>query len=293
MAGFDFGRHATVVLDEHNLEYELLARGAAVEPSMPRRLFKLLEGAKVRREEIRTWKRVDGCLLVSSREQAEVRRIVPRLPTAVVPNGVDLDYFRPAGSVDVPDQLVFTGLMTYRPNADGVVHFIRETLPLVRRARPKVILTLVGWGLPDELKPLLRDGVHHTGLVDDVRPYLAAASVVVVPLRFGGGTRLKVLDALAMSKPLVSTSLGCEGIDAVHGEHLLIADDPATFADSVVRLLDDRPGAHAMGRRGRQLMEQRYGWETSLHELERFQQSLIRGGAIGEIDQTAPVAAKS
>jgi len=122
---------------------------------------------------------------------------------------------------------------------------------------------------------------------------LAAATVVVVPLRFGGGTRLKVLDALAMSKPLVSTSLGCEGIDAIDGEHLLVADTPAAFAASVLRLLDDRAEAYALGQRGRRLVENRYGWETSVRELERFQLGVLRHHASAGFWEPASVGVES
>jgi polysaccharide biosynthesis protein PslH len=277
MAGFDFG-DTPVILDEHNLEYELLRRSNAVESSRIRRAFAANECRKVEREEMATWQNVRGCVLTSEREQAIVNRASPDVPTAVVPNGVSLDYFQPAASPIMPGSMVFTGLMTYRPNADGVSFFIRRILPAIRAARGDAAFTAVGWGLPDDIRPLLGDGVSHTGRVEDIRPYLAQASVVVVPLRIGSGTRLKVLEALAMAKPVVSTSVGCEGLDVTHGEHLLIADDPATFAASVLRLLEDPAEAASLGSRGRALVESRYGWEQSVAELERFHQSLFHRG---------------
>jgi sugar transferase (PEP-CTERM/EpsH1 system associated) len=277
MAGFDFG-NTPVILDEHNLEYELLRRSNAVESSRIRRAFAANECRKVEREEMATWQNVRGCVLTSEREQAIVNRASPDVPTAVVPNGVSLDYFQPAASPITPGSMVFTGLMTYRPNADGVSFFIRRILPAIRAARGDAAFTAVGWGLPDDIRPLLGDGISHTGRVEDIRPYLAQAAVVVVPLRIGSGTRLKVLEALAMAKPVVSTSVGCEGLDVTHGEHLLIADDPATFAASVLRLLEDPDEAASLGRRGRALVESRYGWEQSVAELERFHQSLFDRG---------------
>jgi len=274
MAGFDFG-HTPMVLDEHNLEYELLRRSNAVEGSPIRRAFAANECRKVEREEISTWQRAKGCVLTSEREEAIVAGVAPDVATAVVPNGVALDYFEPAAAPITRGSIVFTGLMTYRPNADGVSYFIRRILPAIRASRPDAVFTAVGWGLPDDVRPLLGDGVFHTGRVEDIRPYVAKASVVVVPLRIGSGTRLKVLEALAMAKPVVSTTVGCEGLDVSHGEHLLIADEPAAFAASVVRLLEDPAEAASLGRRGRTLVESRYGWEQSVAELERFHNSLF------------------
>lgn len=278
MARFDFGT-TPVVLDEHNLEYELLRRSNAVETSPVRRAFAANEWRKVEREERSTWQKVSGCVITSSREQEVVEAAAPGTPTAVVPNGVALDHFAPATSPVSPGNIVFTGLMTYRPNADGVSYFIREILPLIRASYPKATFTAVGWGLPDDVRQLLGGVVTHTGRVDDVRPYMAGASVVVVPLRIGSGTRLKVLEALAMAKGVVSTSVGCEGLDVDHGEHLLVADDPVAFAASVVRLLESPAEAAALGRRGRTLVEDRYGWDRSVAELERFHQSLFAAQA--------------
>jgi sugar transferase (PEP-CTERM/EpsH1 system associated) len=284
MASFDCGR-VPLVLDEHNLEYELLRRANHVETSAPRRAFATVECRKVEREEKQLWRAVRGCVLTSTREQAIVRGTVPGLPTAVVPNGVDLDYFRPSSQPATPDRIVFTGLMTYRPNADAASHFLREVWPAVRAARPAATFTAVGWGLPDALRPLLGNGVVHTGRVPDVRPYLREASVVVAPLRIGSGTRLKILEALAMGKAVVSTSVGCEGLDVRHGQHLLVADDPSSFARSVVRLLQNPAEAEVLGRRGRELVEDKYGWAQAIAELERFH------GALSESERPAAVAA--
>ena len=274
MTSFDFGT-TPVVLDEHNLEYELLRRSTAVETSRVRRVFAANEWRKVEREERSAWQSIKGCVVTSQRELEVVNEAAPGTPTAVVPNGVALDHFRPAVSPVSKGSIVFTGLMTYRPNADGVSYFIRQIMPLVRASYPDAAFTAVGWGLPDEVRPLLGHGVTHTGRVDDVRPYLAKAAVVVVPLRVGSGTRLKVLEALAMGKGVVSTGVGCEGLDVVNGKHLLVADEAEAFAAAVVRLLEDPAEAAELGRRGRLLVEDRYGWERSVTELERFHESLF------------------
>jgi sugar transferase (PEP-CTERM/EpsH1 system associated) len=276
LAVFDFGRHSGAILDEHNLEYELLQRIAQAERFWPRKVFSRLESAKVQREEQSSWRRFGRCIVTSERERQTVIRHSAGVATAVVPNGVDVDYFQPARAAVDPDSIVFTGLMTYRPNADAAVHFVREVLPLVRRSRPRARFTAVGWGLPKDLAPLLGDGVRHTGRVPDVRPFLAQAAAVVVPLRMGSGTRLKVLEALAMGKGVVSTTLGCEGVDVTPGQDLLVADDPPSFAAAVVELMEDAERREALGYKGRRLVERSYTWPAVVARLERFYEQQIR-----------------
>jgi glycosyltransferase involved in cell wall biosynthesis len=133
----------------------------------------------------------------------------------------------------------------------------------------------VGWGITDEIRNLLGPLVIATSRVEDVRPYLASAAAVVAPIRMGGGTRLKVLEALSMAKPLVATSLACEGLDVEHGRHLLVADNPAPFAEAVIRVLEDRPLASQLGKAGRLQMESRYGWEAVTAQLEQLHDRVI------------------
>ncbi|MBI3948459.1 MAG: glycosyltransferase [Armatimonadetes bacterium] len=270
MAGFDFGRRAPVLLDEHNIEYELLHRMCRSERSPARRVFNWLEYLKFRREEQRAWRRASGLILTSEREERIVAARVSGRPTLVAPNGVDTDYFRPGPSAPDPNHLVFSGLMRYRPNADAAAHFVRDILPRIRRVRPDTILTLVGRAPTDDVKRLAGPNVVVTGGVPDVRPYVARASVFVVPLRMGGGTRLKVLEGLAMGKAMVSTPLGCEGIDVRHGEHLLVAEDPDAFAQATLRLMDDAALRESLGRRGRLLVERDYDWAGVVRRLEAF-----------------------
>jgi polysaccharide biosynthesis protein PslH len=168
-----------------------------------------------------------------------------------------------------------TGLMHYRPNIDGAVYFVREILPRILASRPGVVFYIVGAGATDELKRLSSDNVVVTDTVPDVRPYVYKSAVFVVPLRMGGGTRLKVLEGMSMAKAVVSTSVGCEGIDVSHDEHLLIVDEPRAFADAVLRLLADRERRLELGRKGRALVERQYRWETVVGQLEDFYERLL------------------
>jgi glycosyltransferase involved in cell wall biosynthesis len=280
LAGFHFPPGSAIVLDEHNIEYELLYRMYQTEGSPARRLYNRLEYAKFRHEEIDTWRRVSGCVMTSAREQEIVRQLAPDTPTIVGANAVDVDFFTASDRPASPDRIVMTGLMHYRPNIDGAVYFVQEILPRILTARPDAVFTIVGAGATDEVRRLAGPHVVVTGTVPDVRPYAHEAGAFVVPLRMGGGTRLKVLEGLSMRKAVVSTSVGCEGIEVVHGEHLLVADEPQSFADAVLRVLGDPGTAERLGARGHQLVAERYKWESVVERLEAFYGQLLAGGAV-------------
>ena len=273
---------AVVVLDEHNIEFEILRRDAALERAPARKLYLLGEYLKHRREEIGAWRAATGCTVTSTREQRILGELVPGTPTAVVMNSVDTSYFRPSSEPPVPGELVFTGLMRYRPNIDAVCHFVRTTLPLIKRARPDTHLSIVGAGPPAEVMRLASADVDVTGTVPDVRPYLQRAAVVVVPIRTGGGTRFKVAEGLAMGKAVVATTIGAEGIGVRHGEHVLLADDPAEFARQVLRALDDQMLTRALGAAGREFTERHLSWQAAGGRLEEFYRELGRRTVAGD-----------
>ncbi len=268
LARFRFGGRIPVVLDEHNVEYEVLERTFRSERSPLRRGFAWLEYVKFRREERAAWRAASWIVVTSERERDLIRRAGCVTPSTSVPNGVDLEYLAPCPGSE-PDRLLFTGRISYRPNTDAVLHFVRRVLPLIRLRRPEASLTVVGAGAPVEVRRLAGPRVELTGAVADVRPYWRRSAVVVAPIRFGGGTRLKIVEAMAMGRPVVSTSLGCEGLEVTPGEHLLVADSPPDFADAVVRLLEDAELREELGRRGRQLVEARYDWRRLSAGLER------------------------
>jgi sugar transferase (PEP-CTERM/EpsH1 system associated) len=274
VACFDFDRRAVLVIDEHNIEYELLYRAFLTESSTLRRAYNWVEFRKFRREEISAWRRASGVATTSAREAEIIRGIVNR-PARTVPNGVDVEYFSAGREPVDPNAIVMTGLMKYRPNVDAAVYFVREVLPRIVAVRPGLVFYVVGGEPSEEVKQLAGPNVVVTGTVPDVRPYVRKAAVFVVPLRMGSGTRLKVLEGLSMEKAMVSTSLGCEGIDVEHNRHLLIADDASAFAAAVLRLLDDPGLATTLATAGRDLVEARYRWESVVSELESFYGELL------------------
>lgn len=277
LAAFEFANsHAAplFVLDEHNIEYELAQRMASASPGRARALYNALNWRKLRREERAAWRRFDGICLTSERDRQTLLADFGAGRTAVVPNGVDAEAFARAPSPGQPDLLLFFGALNYFPNQDGLLYFIDRVLPLIRQRRPGVRLQIVGPSAPASLRSRRDEGVDLVGLVDDLAPYLERAAAVVVPLRMGGGTRLKLLEALAASKAVVSTRMGAEGIPAIDGQHLLLADDPATFAGQVTRLLEDSAFAQRLGSEGRQLVSASFTWPRIVAGLERFYQEL-------------------
>jgi glycosyltransferase involved in cell wall biosynthesis len=277
MMSFRLRTTAAVVLDEHNIESEVLRRQGDGERSPMRRWFNIWESRKYVRHEQWAWNQADACLVTSERERPRVAARAPRTAVAVVPNGVDPILFAPADGRTVrdPDGIVFTGLLSYRPNLDGVRWFVDEVLPSVRRERPGATLTVVGGGTAAELDAVRAPGVVVTGLVPDVRPYLWKAACVVAPIRVGGGTRLKVLEGLATARPMVSTALGCEGLNVHPGRELLVADDPSEFAAAVATVLGDERLAADLGRRGRACVVDHYSWDSIGERLREVYEDLV------------------
>jgi glycosyltransferase involved in cell wall biosynthesis len=178
----------------------------------------------------------------------------------------------------VPNRLVFSGSMDWYPNEDAMLHFVDAILPRVRREVPDASLTIVGRRPSPKVEALGRQaGVFVTGTVDDVRPHIAAAPVYIVPLRAGGGTRLKIFEALAMGKAVVSTTVGAEGLALVPGRQIVLADEPDAFSQAVVALLRDPVRRAAIGAAGRQLVEERYSWASVTTQFERgLQEAAVR-----------------
>ena len=283
MAAYCYGDAggAQLVLDEHNIEYDIIRRTAVRETALLRKAYAAVNWRKLQREEHDAWRRFDGCVLTSERDRELLLQSMPGTTTAVVPNAVDLDSFAPGPDLPLPEpeKLLFFGALNYYPNEEGLVFFLQEIWPLLRAQRPRVELQIVGQHPPESILRRQGPGIEITGRVDDVRPYLSRAAAVLAPLRIGGGTRLKILEAMAMGRPVISTRLGAEGLEVAHDQHLLLADDPVGFAAQVGRVLDDPALAEALGSAARRLIQKRYGWAAAVTELEKFYASLGRSRA--------------
>lgn len=265
---------AASVLVHHNVESVLMARRAGFERGLARRSFIRLEASKLASHEARYADRYDVHVAVSEKDARALP--VPPDRLHVVPNGVDVEYFRPAPAAERADTIVHVGAMGWAPNRDGMRHFLRDTWPRIRARRPDVRLRLAGAG-SDALSPAgTSDGIEAMGWVDDIRPLVAEAAVYVVPLRFGGGTRLKILDAMAMGKAIVSTSVGCEGLAVRSGRDIVIADGPERFAEEVCRLLEDADARATIGTAARETVVRQYAWPVIGEAMERAYRDALR-----------------
>ena len=184
-----------------------------------------------------------------------------RGPIATVPNGVDCQHNRPGAEPVIPDSLIFNGALTYQANYEAMQYFLAEVFPIIQQAAPAVELTITGSTKGVDLSGLrLSEKVHLTGYIDDIRPIVSRSAVCIAPIRQGGGTRLKILEAMALGTPVVATTKAAEGIQAISDEHILLADDAQTFADSTRRLLRDSALRQQLAHNARRLVEEQYDW---------------------------------
>jgi len=282
------------VIFTHNVESEIWRRHAETRTGA---LGRLLYGAQYRRMlryEGRTLARFDGVLAVSEVDGDTFARLYPGAiarPVHVVQTGVDTEYFSPTAGAPTAllqspapgPSLVFTGSMDWLPNEDAMIFFCREILPIVRAEAPETTLTIVGRAPTPAVRKLADEhaGVRVTGRVDDVRPYMREAAVYVVPLRIGGGTRLKIFEAMAMGKAVVSTAIGAEGLPVVNGRHVVLADDAAAFARAIVGLMRDPQRRASLEQAARALVVERYDWSAVAGQLEDALVRMTRVDASG------------
>lgn len=228
-----------------------------------------------RQYERRFYAAAQACMFVSEIDGESFRKLAPEARVIVIPNGVDAEHFAPSARVVAPATIVFEGSMDFPPNADAAVHLCRDILPHIVARRPDVRVVVVGRDPKPEVLALADERVRVTGFVDDVRPYLAEATVFVCPLRKGAGIKNKVLQAWSMSKAVVATPMSVGGLDVREGENILVRDDPSAFAAAVVDLLNDGNIRTRLGNSARSTVLQSYTWEAKTRELETLLLSIV------------------
>jgi polysaccharide biosynthesis protein PslH len=258
------------VLFTHNVEALIWKRHFQVTRNPFWKLVCWGEYQKMLRFERACLEKSHHVLTVSEADRSFFGRFVDPSKMTVISTGVDTDYFRPSTGKEMSNSLVFTGAMDWMPNEDAICYFLHSVLPLIRRAVPDVRFSAVGRYPSDKLRALAAEtpGVCVTGRVKDIRPYVSEASVYVVPLRVGSGTRLKIFEAMAMGKAIVSTTLGAEGLPVRNGVNLLLGDTAEEFAQKVISVLRDPLRRKALGSAARRLVEERYSWSAVASEFD-------------------------
>lgn len=255
----------TSVLFQHNVEAMIWKRHYEVQTNAAKKAYLFRQWQKMRAFEAKACPSFDCVIAVSPEDREMMRQEYGIENVYDVPTGVDTSYFRPSGNVKCrPDSLVFTGSMDWLPNEDAMRYFTEQIMPRIRQTVPGVTLTVVGRDpYPGLVELSKRDpSVVVTGRVEDVRPFMEEAAAYIVPLRIGGGTRLKIFEAMAMEKPIVSTSVGAEGLPVIDGEDILLADTPELFAEAVIKLLREKSEADELGKRAAAKVRQQFGWDA-------------------------------
>jgi sugar transferase (PEP-CTERM/EpsH1 system associated) len=250
------------VLFTHNVEAQVWERHYKIASNPLVKLACWLESRALNRAERHYLQLADSVLTVSENDRVVFTQYVDPSRISVIPTGVDTEYFRPASCPERPGTTVFTGSMDWMPNEDGVLYYVEKIFPLIQRELPEASFWVVGRQPPRRIQALASGSVAVTGTVEDIRPYLGDAAVCVVPLRSGSGTRIKIFEAMAMGKAVVSTPLGAEGLPVRHGDNIVLAEDSANFARQVIELLRDPQKRERLGRAARKLVEENYGWSS-------------------------------
>ena len=277
----DFSFDCPTVLFQHNVEAMIWKRHYQVQKNPVKKLYLYAQWLKMRAFEERLCRKFDAVIAVSAEDRDQMRADYSVDAVFDIPTGVDTEFFRPTGVTEHdPMNLVFTGSMDWLPNDDAIRHFTDDILPIVRRRVPNVSLTVVGRNPSPYLTELTRKdpSITVTGRVDDVRPYMEKAAAYVVPLRIGGGTRLKIYEAMAMEKPIVSTKVGAEGLPLHDGADLLLADDAQSFAEAIVQLLKEPELAKRIGTRAARTVRERFGWQRVATDFSQICANTVERG---------------
>lgn len=258
-------RHLPTLLFQHNVESVISHRHISQNTNPVIKLFWWLQWRKMHHFEKQACHRFDSVIAVSENDRDLFRKLYAADNVSTIPTGVNIQYYKPGDPDEIiPDTLVFCGSMDWLPNEDAILFFIHDILPVIQRKTKHILLTIVGRNPSTALKREVEKtpGVTLTGWVDDTRPYIARSAVFIVPIRIGGGTRMKIYEAMAMGKAVVSTTIGAEGLPVKNNEHLMIADDPEDFANTLITLLFDQEKKVHLGTNARNYVKNNFAWQS-------------------------------
>jgi glycosyltransferase involved in cell wall biosynthesis len=284
-----------VILREHNVEYKVWERQAQYASGILERTYVSLVAPRVKAYEARVAPQFERCITVSDADTSHLRRVAPTAKIETIASGVDTEYFLPDECLaEDPYSIVLTGAFAWQPKQRNLRVLLAEIFPRIKARLPKATLTVVGQGVPGELRTLAQKipGVTLTGSVPDVRPYLGRAALAINYLESGGGIALKVLEAMAMGKPVLSNSLGCEGIRVRHGDNVFLADGVEVFAEAAVLLLQNPGIRQKIAAGGYQLIKQEYAWERLAGQFQEcYATVLSERAAVAQTSATQPMSA--
>lgn len=264
------------LLTSHNVEAVLWERVSQIGKNPVRKAYCKLQWLKMRSYEAQVIRGFSKCIMISPKDAEQMQKLNPAIDPVIVPPGVDTDYFKPLDVKEEPGSVIFVGTMDWLPNIDGVLWFYKRVWPRVKEGIPKAKLYIVGRRPAATIRRLAANrDVIVTGWLEDIRPHMARSQVFIVPLRAGSGIRIKILNALAMEKAVVSTPLGCEGIKARNGKDILLAEKPGNFAKKVVWLLQDESKRKELGKAGVKLVKKYYRWEEAAERIEKVYQQVV------------------
>lgn len=261
------------VLDAHNIESDILYRSSIGNFNF-KSILNFVDYLKNRSYEQNTIKSFDACLSVSENDNLRLQAMGAR-KSIVLPNCADLNYSYPIKREDFSPKIIFTGLMNWYPNIDAVESFCKEAYPALKKKIPAIKFYVAGRDPNIDIQKLDKNNdIFITGRVPDIRPFISNSDICIVPLRIGGGTRLKILEYFAMEKPVISTSIGAEGLEVENGKHLIIEDNISKFPDRIVELMGDPEYARHLARNGRKLVEEKYSWSRYGEDLNMLYKGL-------------------
>lgn len=269
-----------VVLRQHNVETKIMERFYKNQKNPLIKAYAYLQHKKLSCYEAVACEVFDKCFMITEEDERKIREMNPRVETSVIPSGVDISYFYPMKIKEESYSVVSVAAMDWLPNVEGMLWFHKDIFPLIKKELPGTKLYVVGKNPPDSVKSLEKDDIIVTGFVEDVRDYMARGAVFIVPLKTGSGMRIKILNALAMGRAIVSTSIGCEGIEVIDGENICIADTEEEFSQGVIRLLKDKSERERMGKEGLKLVRANYQWERIAELIENEYIKIIEYGGL-------------
>lgn len=267
-----------VVLREHNVESIIMERFADTAQSKALRAWLRLQIPRIRSYEAHQALLADCCCVITSEDERKLKKLAPAARTVVIPAGVEESFFeRIEGVTKIPDSIALIGNFDWLPNRDSLMWFLECILPLIRRRRQGVKVFIIGKNIPISIVKRPPANVIIRGFVPDIREELCQYELMVVPLRVGGGIRLKILESFAMRLPVVSTPIGCEGIDVAAEKHLLVADSDQDFANETLRLLGDEGLRHQLAGNAFELVKNRYQWSSIAEQFEKVYETVVAG----------------